>query len=193
MHRHAERAAARGGVERRTDRTRPRARDRGARRRADDAIARLVRYLHQETRRYRCAVRSTDRRLLAGLGYCVVAVLCVIFSFRYFIFSGFDRLAGDDGDAKLIMAQLEHWRGVLTGRVWYDSPIWFYPVKHILGIQDGLLLNGLTHAAARLFLDEHASLETGAMLTSLIGFCRMALLFRKGIRLFNGAKILLLV
>ncbi|MEJ0078182.1 MAG: hypothetical protein WDO17_22615 [Alphaproteobacteria bacterium] len=127
--------------------------------------------------------RETGQRQLIYLAYGIVALLCLLFSFRYFIASGFDRLAGDDGDAKLIMAQLEHWRAVLAGRAWYDSPIWFYPVKHILGIQDGLLLNGLTHSAARLVFDEHASLEVGAMLASLIGFAGTALLLHRGLRM----------
>ena len=128
-------------------------------------------------------LENADKRILVAIAYGTAAVLCILFSFRYFIFSGFESLAGDDGDARLIMAQLEHWRSVFGRKVWYDSPIWFHPIKHVLGIQDALFLNGLTYVAARLLLDEHAALEVGAMLTNLVGFAGMALLLRQGLGL----------
>lgn len=115
--------------------------------------------------------------------YAAALSCCLVFVFRYFIFSGFDGMAGDDGDARLTMAQLEHWRGVFAGKTRYDSPIWFYPIRHILGIQDGYFLSGTTYAAARVLLDEHASLEVGLMLTCAIGFVGMALLLCRGLRL----------
>src|SRR4051794_5670986 len=59
----------------------------------------------------------------------LIACVCVIvLIFWNFFASGFDRVAGDIGDNRFIIAILEHWRHVFLGRAPdFTSPSFFYP------------------------------------------------------------------
>jgi hypothetical protein len=74
----------------------------------------------------------------------------VIWFFRDFFQFGFDRVAGDIGDNRFIVAILEHWRRVFLGQMAdFTSPIFFYPEKGVLGSSEALFLFAIPYTIAR--------------------------------------------
>ena len=73
---------------------------------------------------------------------------CLVF-FRYAFESGFDKIMGNDGDARLQVYGHEHWVQVFRGQVSWTSPQFFHPVKGVLGYSDTFLLNGVFYLPLR--------------------------------------------
>src|SRR4051812_16513508 len=61
--------------------------------------------------------------------------------FRRAFLTGFDKIFGNSGDARLQVYGHEHWLQVLRGEVSWTSPQFFYPTKGVLGYSDTFLLN----------------------------------------------------
>ena len=53
---------------------------------------------------------------------------------RTLLASGFDRIPGDLGDARLTVYVVEHWYQVFRGQAEPLSPDMFYPVKGTIGL-----------------------------------------------------------
>ncbi|MBX9774016.1 MAG: hypothetical protein K2Y71_06345 [Xanthobacteraceae bacterium] len=71
--------------------------------------------------------------------------------FRKWLFDGFDGVLGDQGDARLIIAVLEHWYRVYSGN-WSDwlNPPFLHPERGVLGFTDAYLLYGVVYTPLRL-------------------------------------------
>jgi hypothetical protein len=112
----------------------------------------------------------------------LIACVCVvIWFFRDFFQFGFDRVAGDIGDNRFIIAILEHWRHVLFGQVSdFTSPIFFYPEKGMLGSSESLFLFAIPYTLIRAAgTDMALSFEITLIVIKVIGFCGMFLLARQ--------------
>ncbi|MEQ1701041.1 MAG: hypothetical protein ABMA25_13085, partial [Ilumatobacteraceae bacterium] len=91
--------------------------------------------------------------------------------FRGPIFSGFDRLSGDDGDVRLIALLHEHWLDVVRGRADWSTPAFFHPTSGTLGYSDTFVINEVFYAPLRaLGLDRYSALQVTMILLTLLGF-----------------------
>ncbi|MDO8391271.1 MAG: hypothetical protein Q7V57_12355 [Actinomycetota bacterium] len=91
--------------------------------------------------------------------------------FRDSVFSGFDHIIGDIGDARLIAVLHEHWLEVFRGRQPWRTPNFFHPVDTTLGYSDTFLLNQVLYTPLRVIgLDRYAALQWTIILAGLIGF-----------------------
>ena len=70
-------------------------------------------------------------------------------TFRGWLFNGFDGAFGDEADGYLALAIIEHWRHVFAGTAHWSDPIYFYPERGTLGYTDALFLIGAVHAVFR--------------------------------------------
>lgn len=94
--------------------------------------------------------------------------------------SGFDKIVGNQGDARLVVALHEHWLQVLAGRAGWRDPGFFYPARGVLGYSDTFLLNMAVYGPLRaLGLDQWAALQVSLILLSLIGFAATFSLMRR--------------
>jgi len=78
-----------------------------------------------------------------------VGAACLAVFFRHQLADGFTLLNGDRHDGLIALALLEHWWNVLRGDAAWNVTGYFHPVPGTLGYNDGYLLLGLLHAAAR--------------------------------------------
>jgi hypothetical protein len=116
--------------------------------------------------------RSASRRLV-GETLLVVGAWCVgaaVF-FEAQWSSGFNRVMGDPGDARLIVYLNEHWYRVLThGEAW-RSPSFFTPTKGVLGYADSFFLFQIFYAPFRaLGADPLLALQLSVIALSLVAF-----------------------
>jgi hypothetical protein len=70
--------------------------------------------------------------------------------YRKWLLGEFDGIFGDQGDARIVIALLEHWYRVFAGN-WSDwlNPPFFYPERGVLGFTDGYLLYAVGYAPFR--------------------------------------------
>ena len=108
------------------------------------------------------------REWLAVMGtWCVGAFVF----FHQVLSSGFERLTGDPGDARLITLLHEHWLEVLRGNQSWRSPNFFHPLTNTLGLSDTFVLDEVLYAPLRLIgLDRYLATQWMLILMSLIGF-----------------------
>src|SRR6202023_4363612 len=128
--------------------------------------------------------------------YAVAAAVGIMasgLSFAEFLTSRFDHIAGNFGDARLIIYLHEHWYNVYRGREAWLSPPFFFPVKHVLAYSHTLFLQSLPYSLLRLAgLDPYLSFEGTLMLFSWIGYGSTGGLFRllrgtRGFRVLRAA------
>jgi hypothetical protein len=97
--------------------------------------------------------------------------------FRYQFKSGFDKIVGDAGDARLGVFLHEHWIQVFRGQVSWTSPRIFYPLKGVLGYTDTYFLNEVIYAPLRAMgLDQFLAFQWTLILMSLVGFTSLVVL-----------------
>ena len=113
-----------------------------------------------------------------------VGILASGLSFAEFFTSRFDHIAGNFGDARLVIYLQEHWYNVYRGREAWLSPPFFYPVKHVLAYTDTFFLQSFPYSLLRLAgLDPYVSFEGTLMLFSWVGYgATVGLLRRLGVR-----------
>lgn len=103
----------------------------------------------------------------------VVLLWCVgaaVF-FRSSVTSGFDKIMGNVGDARLIAVIHEHWLEVLRGDASWRSPAFFYPQQNTLGYSDTFVLNEVFYLPLRIAgFDMYAAMQWTFVLLSLTGF-----------------------
>ena len=91
--------------------------------------------------------------------------------FRNFLLTGFDKIIGDAGDARLDIFLRENLHQFLVGRVEFLSPPMFFPVKGTLGYSDAYLLDGLIYVPLRVMgVDPFLSFELLCIGISVVGF-----------------------
>jgi hypothetical protein len=100
--------------------------------------------------------------------------------FRRWLFDDFDGILGDQGDARILIALLEHWYRSFSGN-WSDwlNPPLFYPVRGALGFTDAYLLYAVGYTPLRLAGVDHYTAFMLVMATlsaiGFFGFMRLAI------------------
>jgi hypothetical protein len=104
--------------------------------------------------------------------------------FRKVVFSRFDLLLGDVGDARLNGVILEHWWQVLQGTAPWLSPTFFFPVQGVLGYSDAGFLNALPYVVLRFIaIDPFTSCQIVLFSLVAVGWIGTILFFRCCLRL----------
>jgi hypothetical protein len=91
--------------------------------------------------------------------------------FREFVVSGGELIAGDFGDARLSVALLEHWYNVFRGLDAWLSPLFFFPIQHVLTYSVTLFLQSLPYSSFRAAgCDPYVAFELTLWLLTLVGY-----------------------
>ena len=76
-------------------------------------------------------------------------VLGILYFYRYFFFSSFDTVIGDQGDGRFVALVTNHWfRVIFDGVPWKDLNI-FYPTQESIGFSDLNLLLAIPNTFMR--------------------------------------------
>ena len=85
--------------------------------------------------------------------------------------TGFDKIIGDAGDARLDIFLRENFLQFLRGQAEFLSPPMFFPVKGTLGYSDAYLLDALIYVPLRVLgIDPFLTFELLCIGLSLVGF-----------------------
>jgi hypothetical protein len=104
---------------------------------------------------------------------------------RNFLLTGFDRIIGDAGDARLDIFLRENLHQFLRGQAEFLSPPMFFPIPGTLGYSDAYLLDGLIYVPLRIIgLDPFLSFEILCIAISLVGFASANVLLMR----FGGVR-----
>lgn len=109
----------------------------------------------------------------------LAAVLFVYF-YRSVLLTGFDGIFGDLGDARILIAILEHWFAWLSGSEpsWRDTA-YFHPARGGIGLTDGYFLYGLIYSGFRAAgLDMFRAFMAVMLVLTAIGFASFVALAR---------------
>jgi hypothetical protein len=110
----------------------------------------------------------------------LAGILASWLSFGEFFTSRFDRVAGNFGDARLIIALQEHWYNVYRGREAWQSPPFFFPVKHVLSYSATVWLQSLPYSLLRLAgCDPYVAFELTLLLFAWVGYAFTIILLRR--------------
>jgi hypothetical protein len=97
--------------------------------------------------------------------------------------SGFDRIMGNTGDARLAVYLNEHWYLVIKGSVSWRDPPFFYPTKGVLGYTDTFFLWQVFYAPLRaLGADPFLAMQLVVVASSLLCFVCLFVLLRMTFR-----------
>ncbi len=111
--------------------------------------------------------------------YVVSGLLIGTLFFRQIVFSHFDLLLGDVGDARFNGVILEHWWQVLQGTARWLSPGFFFPVQGVLGYGDAGFLNAVPYVILRnMGLDPFSSCQIVIFALVAIGWIGTIIFFR---------------
>ena len=122
--------------------------------------------------------------IVEALIYAAIGLLLGSIFFRRIVFSRFDLLLGDVGDARLNGVILEHWWQVLQGAVPWLSPTFFFPVQGVLGYSDALFLNALPYVVLRfLGIEPFTSCQIVLFALVAMGWIGMILFLRCSLKL----------
>lgn len=122
--------------------------------------------------------RITGSRHLFIAVAVYLALACV--SFKDFLFSRFDRIAGNFGDNRLCIVLIEHWFRVFRGLEPWNDPRFFYPARGVLGYTETMFLGSLPYAVFRfLACDPYVSFELTLILATFCGYVGMIFLLRR--------------
>jgi hypothetical protein len=125
--------------------------------------------------------KTTDSRHLFIAVAVYIALACV--SFKDFLLSRLDRIAGDFGDNRLCIFLLEHWYRVYHGLEQWNDPQFFYPARGVLGYAETMFLGSLPYALFRsLACDPYVSFELTLILGTLCGYVGMIFLLRRWLK-----------
>jgi len=111
--------------------------------------------------------------------YVVFGLLLGMLFFRQIVFSDFDLLLGDVGDARFNGVILEHWWQVLQGNFRWLSPGFFFPVQGVLGYSDAGFLNAIPYVILRFMgLEPFTSCQIVLFALVAIGWIGTIIFFR---------------
>jgi hypothetical protein len=121
-------------------------------------------------------VRDPRFKCIAVAVYIALAGL----SFKDFLLSRLNRIAGDFGDNRLCIFLLEHWCRVYRGLERWNDPQFFYPARGVLGFSETMFLGSPPYALFRsLACDPYLSFELTLILGTLCGYVGMIFLLRR--------------
>ncbi|WP_439115933.1 hypothetical protein [Ilumatobacter sp.] len=121
--------------------------------------------------------RLRRRPLWVGVS---VWLLGALWFFRDPVFSGFDTITGDRGDARLIIFLHEHWWRVLHGEASWRSPDMFAPARDTLGYSDTFALDIVLYAPLRLVgFDQFVAFQLTLVALTAVGFASLFTLMHR--------------
>jgi len=89
-------------------------------------------------------------RKITGSRHLFIAVAVYIalasVSFKDFLLSGLDRIAGNFGDNRFCIVLVEHWFRAFRGLEPWNDPRFFYPAQGVLGYTETMFLGSLPYA-----------------------------------------------
>jgi hypothetical protein len=107
-----------------------------------------------------------------------IALACV--SFKDFLLTRLDRIAGNFGDNRFYIFILEHWYRVYRGLERWNDPQFFYPARGVLGYAETMFLGSFPYALFRsLACDPYVSFELTLIFGTLCGYVGMIFLLRR--------------
>ncbi|HLY55152.1 MAG TPA: hypothetical protein VKS60_06325 [Stellaceae bacterium] len=113
----------------------------------------------------------SERALRTWLAPAAIGLGGLVLFYREFLFSGFDLVAGERGDARFITFIHENAYQSLIGRSTFLSPPMYFPAQGTLSYSDAFLLDALVYVPARwLGADPFLAGEITYAALSLIGF-----------------------
>ncbi len=140
-------------------------------------MGRALRYAHELN------ASRTDPSRFETAGVFLAASASVLYFFRAFFLSGFDRISGDLGDARYCIVILEHWRAVAAGHAALRDPNFFAPYHGVLGYSVALFLYVPPYLLLRASgLDRYLAFEWTLIAVRLFGFLLMYALLRRKLR-----------
>ncbi|NVO16306.1 MAG: hypothetical protein HXX10_19940 [Rhodoplanes sp.] len=119
-----------------------------------------------------------DRVELVVAGTLAAALF--VYFYRSFLLTGFDGIFGDLGDARILIAILEHWFAWVSGAEpsWSDTA-YFHPASGGIGLTDGYVLYGLIYSGFRATgLDMFRAFMAVMLVLTAIGFASFIALAR---------------
>ena len=132
----------------------------------------------------------SKRGLFAALSILVCLMALGVF-FRDFLGSGFNLVAGDNGDSRFDIAILEHWRAVGQGHAEFTSPNFYWPQRGVLGYSDSLFLLALPYDVFRsLGIDPYLSFEWVLIGLKTLGFFSMLWVLRSLLGISRSLSLL---
>ena len=113
----------------------------------------------------------------------ILSITCCLLIIGWFyhshLFYGDLKFTQNYADPLIQAARLEHWYAVFIGREAWLDPIYFYPTKHVLGMNDAYFGYGIIYSIFRsMGLDQIVSMELVGAVFRVIGFCSTWLLLR---------------
>jgi hypothetical protein len=119
------------------------------------------------------------KRIVEITVYVVVGLFFGSIFFRELIFSRFDSLLGDVGDARFNGIIQEHWWQVINGSAKWLSPVFFSPTKGVLGHSDAGFLNAPLYIILRFCgLDNFTSYQIVLLVLVALGWIGMIFFLR---------------
>lgn len=100
--------------------------------------------------------------------------------FRRWLLSEFDQSFGTEGDARILIALLEHWYRVFSGELGeWRNPTFFYPTVGVLGFTDAYFLYALPYSLFRIMGSDpffaFMSVMAGLSLLGFVSFMLLAI------------------
>ncbi len=121
----------------------------------------------------------------------VTALAALALFYRAFFTSGGDLIAGDMADTRSLLAIMEHWHAVFSGRAPLASPNFFAPFRGALGFGEAMFLLAPPYAILKLAgLDRYLAYEFTLMLVKGLGFASLYALLRNPMRLSMAPALL---
>jgi hypothetical protein len=109
---------------------------------------------------------------------------------RPLLASGFDRMPGDRGDARLYVYLVEHWYQVFRGQAELLSPGMFYPVKGTLAWTETMFFHALPYSVLRSAgMDMFSALAVPLVLFSFLNYVACFFLLRRVLGLNSVASV----
>jgi hypothetical protein len=118
--------------------------------------------------------------LLAAAGW----LAGVLVFFRDPVFSGFDTVTGDEGDARLVVFLHEHWWQVWQGERPWRTPPMFHPSSDVLSYSDTFVLDQLLYAPLRLIgVEPFLAYQLCLIALTGVGYAAVAIILRRHVGL----------
>ncbi len=116
--------------------------------------------------------------------YTAVSLFFGFIFFRQIIFSNFDLLLGDVGDARFYGVIQEHWWQFINGNVQWLSPAFFFPTQGVLGYSVAGFLTALPYIALRFTgLDNFTAYQLVLFILTALGWIGAILFLRTCLKL----------
>lgn len=120
----------------------------------------------------------------------VVGMLGTAAWHRPLLASGFGRIPGDRGDARVNVYLMEHWYQVFRGHAEPFSPSMFYPVKGTIGYAETMFVHALPYSGLRLAgMDMFSAVAVPLVLFNFLNYAACFFLLRRVLGLGAVASV----